>query len=86
MRRKQKPAEWIYKELKGHPNKVILTFQYPLEQEISGQMVKNILSTYRTEIQDGIVDYYQKKKDRTFYFILFWTDGAYQDLAKYQDS
>jgi hypothetical protein len=77
VRRKQKPAEWIYKELKSKPNKVILTFQYPLDQDVSGQMVKNILSTYGNEIQDGIVDYYQRKKDGTFYFILFWTQEVY---------
>lgn len=80
MRRKQKPAEWIYKELKGQPSKVILTFQSPLDQKVSGQMVKNVLSTYRNEIQEGTVDYYQKKKDGTLYLILFWTQETCGEL------
>lgn len=81
MKRKQRSAEWIYKELKSYPNKVILTFQYPIDQDVSGQMAKNILNTYRNEIQEGTVDYYQRKKDGTFYFILFWTQVAYREQS-----
>lgn len=81
MRRKQMSAEWIYKELKGHPNRIILTFQYPLDRDVSGQMVKNVLSTYRNEIQEGTVDYYQKKKDGSLYLILFWTQETCGDQS-----
>jgi len=60
--------------LTGNPEKVILTFRYPLDQKVSVEVVKSVLGIYGKEIEDGKVDYYQRKKEGVYYFMLFSID------------
>ena len=77
MKRRKSSPELIRK----NPDKIILTFSYPLNQDVTQQVMKSILKFYRNEIQEGTVDYFKKKKDGSIYFILYRIPDTCEDLS-----
>lgn len=71
MKRKKRLLRSVYEELKGNPERVFLTFRYPVDQKVSEQTVKTVLGVFEKQINDGTVDYYKRKKEGVCYFMLF---------------
>ncbi len=74
MKRKKRSLRSVFDDLKGNPERVFLTFRYPVNQKVSEQVVKSLLGIYTKEIEDGKVDYYKRKKEGYCYFMLFLID------------